>query len=40
MADETANLYMTPSGLEELDKRGGFFNDASKWSKTDHSKNL
>ncbi len=40
MTDEITNLYMTSSGLEQLDKRGGFFNDASNWGKTDPSKNL
>ena len=40
MADEIANLYMAPSGLEKLDKRANFFNDATKWGKTDASKHL
>lgn len=39
-ATDIADLYMAPSGLEQLDKQGNFFNDATKWGKTDASKHL
>ncbi|MBC6998178.1 hypothetical protein [Cytophaga sp. FL35] len=39
-ATDIADLYMAPSGLEQLDKQANFFNDATKWGKTDASKHL
>lgn len=39
-ASEISSLYMAPSGLEKLGKQSNFFNDATKWGKTDASKHL
>lgn len=39
-AAEIAELYMAPSGLDKLQKQGNFFNDATKWGKSDASKYL
>ncbi|SHJ21207.1 hypothetical protein [Pseudozobellia thermophila] len=40
MASDIADLYMAPSGLEQLDKQGSYFNDATKWGKTDAAKHI
>ena len=40
MANEITDLYMAPSGLEKMSERSNFFNDATKWGKSDASKYL
>lgn len=36
-ASEIADLYMAPAGLDKLQKQNDFFNDATKWGKSDAS---
>ncbi len=40
VAADIASLYMAPSGLDKLGKQSNYFNDATKWGKSDASKHL
>ncbi|WP_051254375.1 F0F1 ATP synthase subunit delta [Arenibacter latericius] len=38
MADEIADLYMAPSGIDQLQKHDNYMKDVTKWGKSDGSK--
>ncbi len=40
VAADIADLYMAPSGLDKLGKQSNYFNDATKWGRSDASKHL
>ncbi|NHF57978.1 hypothetical protein FK220_001410 [Flavobacteriaceae bacterium TP-CH-4] len=40
VAADIADLYMAPSGMEKLGKQSAYFNDATKWGRSDASKHL
>ncbi|WP_430906305.1 hypothetical protein [Maribacter sp. 2-571] len=39
-ATEIADLYMAPSGFDQFNKQATYFNDATKWGKSDASKHI